>query len=81
MLDGLKKTIDGLSEMVEPLNPMVTNMTEKNQEIATLLLEHGYTVKEVQDFVDVSRAQLDEFISVEAKVMERMKAKRVRKAS
>ncbi len=81
MLDGLKKTIDGLSEMVEPLNPMVTNMTEKNQEIATLLLEHGYTVKEIQDFVDVSRAQLDEFISVEAKVMERMKAKRVRKAS
>ncbi len=81
MLDGLKKTIDGISEMVEPLNPMVTNMTEKNQEIATLLLEHRYTVKEIQDFVDVSRAQLDEFISVEAKVMERMKAKRVRKAS
>lgn len=72
MLDGFKKVAEGLTEIIEPLNPMVTNMTEKNKEIATGLLQSGFSVKQIQEFVDVSRTQLDEFIEVEDKVLKRL---------
>lgn len=72
MLDGLKKIVEGVSDIVEPLNPLVTNMTDKNKEIANLLLSKGYKAKEIEDFVDVSRNQLDEFIAVEIEVLKRM---------
>lgn len=71
MLKGFMKVVDGLTEIVEPINPMVTNMTPKNKEIAAGLLASGFSVKEVQDFVDVSRSQLDSFIEIEAEVLKR----------
>ena len=75
MFNGLKKIAEGVNDIVEPLNPLVTNMTPKNKEIATSLLDNGFSVKEVQDFVDVSRNQLDDYIELEAKVIERMNSK------
>lgn len=71
MLSGFKKVVDGLNEIVEPLNPLVTDMTEKNKEIASGLLSSGFTVEEVENFVDVSRSQLDDFIKIESEVLKR----------
>jgi len=74
MLEGFKKIADGVQEIFEPINPMVTDMDEKNKAIATAMLEEGISVKDIQHFVDVSRAQLDAFLEVEAKVIARVKA-------
>lgn len=71
MLEGFKKVVDGLAEIVEPLNPLVTDMTPKNQEIAAGLLASGFTVAEIEDFVDVSTSQLGDFLKVEAEVLKR----------
>ena len=76
MLSGIRKVVEGVTDMVEPLNPLVTNMDNKNKEIASHLLEAGYSVREVQDFVDVSRTQLDEYIKIEAEVISRMSRKK-----
>ncbi len=73
MFQGIKKIVDGVGDIIEPLNPLVTDMTPKNIEIATMLLEKGYSVSEIQDFVDVSRIQLDDFIKLESQVIERLK--------
>ncbi len=75
MLNGLKKIVNGVTEIVEPVNFLVTNLTPKNKEVAICLLEAGFTVKEIQDFVDVSRTQLDEFIELEDAVLKRIKEK------
>ena len=72
MLEGLKKIAEGVKEISEPINPFITDMTDKNKEIATNLLSAGYSVKDVQNFVDVSRTQLDDFLEIEEKVFERM---------
>ena len=75
MLEGFKKIVEGVNDIVEPLNPLVTNMTDINKQIASGLLESGFSVKQIQDFVDVSRNQLDDYIELEAKVLERISQK------
>ncbi len=76
MLDGFKKIVDGIQEVVDPINPMVSSMDKhKNTEIAAGLLASGFTVEEIQQFVDVSRPQLDKFLELEAAVLMRMQAK------
>ncbi len=75
MLDGFKKIMDGVQEVIDPLNPMVTNLTTKNKEIASGLLASGFTKEEIIAFVDVSRPQLDPFLAVEEEVQKRLKAK------
>ncbi len=75
MLDGFKKIVDGLQEVIDPINPLVTNLTEKNKEIASGLLASGFTIKEIIDFVDVSRPQLDPFLSLESEVIKRIATK------
>lgn len=71
-IKGFRQVFAGLSTMTEDVNPLITNMTDKNKEIASGLLQVGYTVEQIQDFVDVSRNQLDEFIEVESVVLQRM---------
>ena len=72
MFDSFKKIADGVTELIEPLNPMVTDMTQRNKEIATNMIAAGLTTKEIQDFVDVSRSQLDAYLAVEAEVERRI---------
>ncbi len=67
MLEGFKKIVDGVQEVFDPINIMTTNLTDKNKEIAKGLIESGFSIKEVQNFVDVSRPQLDPYL-IEAKV-------------
>ena len=71
-LSGFKTIYDGINEIVEPLNPLVTNMNDKNKEIASGLIASGFTIKEIEDFVDVSTKQLSDFIAIEAEVQKRM---------
>ena len=80
MLEGFKKIVEGVNDIIEPLNPMVTDMTDANKTIAKGLLDSGFSVKQIQDFVDVSRNQLDEFIEVEVLVIQRMKEQEQAKA-
>ena len=74
MFDSIKKVTTGLTELTEVINPLITNLTDKNKAIAVTLLDNGFTVKEIQDFVDVSRAQLDEWIQIESEVRARIAA-------
>ena len=60
MLQEIGKITDGLQGLIDPINILVTNADKgKNMEIANLLIDKGYTVQEVQDFIDVSRPQMD----------------------
>ena len=73
MLEGFKKIVDGVQEVLDPINPMTSGMDKhRNEEIAIGLLGSGFSVEDIQQFVDVSRVQLDSFLEVEAKVMQRM---------
>lgn len=73
MLDGFRKIVDGVQEVLDPINPMTSNMDKhRNKEIAIGLLQSGFSVEDIQQFVDVSRVQLDDFLEIEAKVMVRM---------
>ena len=70
--EGVKKINDGVQAMLDPINPFITDLTETNKQIASHLLETGITVQQIQDFVDISRTQLDPYLELEAKVMQRM---------
>ena len=73
MLNGFKKIVDGIQEVVDPLNPMVSNLdSHKNKEIASGLLASGFSIEEITQFVDVSRSQLDPFLKIEFEVNKRM---------
>ena len=73
ILSGFKKVVDGVQEIVDPINPMVSNLdNHKSKEIARGLLLSGFTVEEIQQFVDVSRSQLDPFLELEDEVNKRM---------
>lgn len=74
MFESIKKVATGLTEITEVVNPLITNMDKKKVDIATTLLDAGFSVKEIQDFIDVSRAQFDEFIEVEVEVRNRVAA-------
>ncbi len=67
MLEGFKKVFDGVQEIFDPINIMTTNLTDKNKEIAKGLIDSGFTTEQVQNFVDVSRPQLDPYL-LECKV-------------
>lgn len=59
-LSGFKKVADGLQEILDPINPLVSSIdAHKNKEIAQGLLASGFTVEDIQQFADVSRVQLD----------------------
>ena len=76
IVKGLTAVYNGLSEVVEGVNPLVSTMEDDgNQEIASALLNAGYTVEQIQNFVDVSRVQLDEFLTFEVEIAKRIKAK------
>jgi len=75
--DGVTQALNGLQSMTDFVNPMVTDLTPDNKKIAQHLLNQGITVQEIKDFVDVSRAQLDPFLDVEAEVRKRMEAMKV----
>ncbi len=72
IIKGLGSIYDGISEVAEGFNPNVTTMDDKNRELASSLLASGITVADIQHFVDVSRVQLDEFLTVEQEVQARM---------
>ena len=73
MLEGFKQIVDGVQQVLDPINPMTSAMDKhRNQEIAIGLLTSGFSVEDIQQFVDVSRAQLDPFLEIEARVMQRM---------
>ncbi len=75
MLDGFKKIVDGVQEVLDPINPMVSSMDKhRNTEIATGLLASGFSKEDIQQFVDVSRAQLDPFLDLEVAVQKRLEA-------
>jgi len=70
--DGFKKIAEGISDIGESLNPLVSDMTADNREIALSLMELGYSNQQIQTFVDVSRNQLDEFLELERAVEKRL---------
>jgi len=72
--DGVKKINDGIQSILDPVNPFITDLTDINKEIARHLLEQDITVQQIQDFVDVSRTQLDPYLAIEAEVMKRVAA-------
>ena len=73
IVKGLTAVYNGLSEVVEGVNPLVTTMEDKdNQDIAIGLLAAGYSIEQIQNFVDVSRVQLDEFLAFEVEVQKRL---------
>ena len=75
IIKGLSNVYNGLSEVVEGVNPLVTVIEDgKNKDIAIALLNAGYTVEDIQSFVDVSRVQLDEFLAFEVEVQARLAA-------
>lgn len=78
-IDGLSKAATGVTEMVNGLNPFVETMNETNEAIATVLLDKGFTAEQILDFVDVSKAQLDEWLQLEVKVRERVAKSRARR--
>ena len=78
-IDGVKQTVTGVSEMINGMNPMVTTMDETNEAIASVLLDKGFTPEQIKHFVDVSTAQLDEWLDVEMKVRQRLAKSRSRK--
>jgi len=72
VISGLKQIYNGASEVLEGVNPLITNMTEKNQDIATLLLDSGYTPDDIQGFIDVSSIQFQDWVQLEMQVRDRM---------
>jgi len=73
ILKGFKDVVSGVSTMTSGINPFITNMEEKrNKEIAAGLLASGFTAEDILDFIDVDRAQAEEFILVEAEVQKRL---------
>ncbi len=73
LIDGLTNVYNGLSQVVEGVNPLVSTMDDEgNQDIATALLSAGYTEDQIKNFVDVSRVQLDEFLAFEVEIAKRM---------
>ena len=75
MLDGFKKIVDGIQEVIDPLNPMVSNLdSHKNKEIAKGLLNSGFSIEDITQFVDVSRSQLDPYLEMETEIMKRIEA-------
>ncbi len=74
MLGTLKDINDAAFKGVDILNPFISKMDEVNKEIATALLDAGYDVKQIQNFIDVSRTQFDEWAEVEVEVRKRVAA-------
>jgi len=72
VVTGLSKIIDGATELVNGVNPLTTQMDAKNQEIATVLLDAGFTEKDIKRFIDVSMVQFEEWMETEVKVRERI---------
>ena len=72
ILEGLRGIVNGASQVIEGVNPGITTMDEQNRTIASSLLASGLTIEQIQDFVDVSRIQLDKFLEVEVEVQKRM---------
>ena len=72
VVSGLKQVVDGVSELVNGVNPMTTQMTERNQEAVIALLDAGFNKKEIENLIDVSTVQYNEFIDIELKVRIRM---------
>ena len=73
LITGMKKIYEGVSETLEGVNPLVTTMeTNQNVNIAITLMDAGYSVSEIQDFIDVSRVQFDEWAQFEVEVRKRM---------
>jgi len=59
--------------MTSGINPFITNMEEKrNKEIASGLLASGFTAQDILDFIDVDKAQAEEFILIEEEVQKRI---------
>ncbi len=78
--DALTEFNDGVQRMLDPINPLVTNLTDKNKAIAELLFNAGVTAEEIGDFVDVSKAQLNPYMEelalkakIKAELLEEMK--------
>ena len=75
MLEGFKMIVDGLQEVVAPINPMVSDIEKhRSKEIARGLLASGFSIEDIQQFADVSRVQLDQFLEIEVEVQKRLKA-------
>ena len=72
MLGHLKDLNNVIFDGADSLNPFVSKMDAENIEIATVLLDKGYSVKRIQKFIDTSRTQADEWLELEDKVRERM---------
>jgi len=70
--DGVTKINDGIQSLLDPVNPFITDLDDKNKAIASHLLAEGISKEEIQNFVDVSRPQLDAFLDIEFEVMRRV---------
>ena len=74
--DGITQIYDGIGEMIGGVNPLISTMDEPmNQHIAVELLQKGYTIEQIMNFVAVSTTQLEEFLDIELKVMVRLRDK------
>jgi len=72
-LSGFVTVLDGLQEIIAPINPLVSNLeNHRSKEIAKGLLASGFSIEDIQQFADVSRTQLDPFLELEAEVQKRL---------
>ncbi len=72
-LSGFATVANGVMEIVASVSPTVSNLdNHRNKEIAKGLLASGFSVEDIQQFVDVSRVQLDPYLEVEAEVQRRL---------
>ena len=76
ILDGLRKVVDGTTEMLNGVNPMVDSFKEEEHgAMVDCLLDAGFTEKQITSFVDVNRVQYLDYIALELKFRNKMAAK------
>ena len=68
----VKNVVDGVFDVAKAINPMTTKWSDKQEEIAMVLLDKGYTPKEIVDFVGVDIDDLEAFLSFEMALRNRL---------
>ena len=64
MWEGIVKTVDGLSETLNSVNPLVDGFKPIHEDMINTLMQNGYTGEQILSLIDVERSPAKEYIDV-----------------
>lgn len=67
----LRNLLDTVDKGIDMVNIFTTDMCPKKEDMIDVLLEKGYTEKEILDLIDVVRTQAESYVKTEIGYRER----------